>query len=183
MRAGGKLIAAGFAAALSCAASLATAAVASGSGPIAALQAQLAAPGYDPGPPDGVMSAKTQQAMHAYQRAAGRSIATGPVGNPIVAAQMALQRLGFLSAPVDGAIGAQTRDAIIRFQAARHLPIDPRVSDRLLSDLQRASASVAAVAPGAASASQPSASTAPPAAPEVTGRQALPPGVTPPPIR
>lgn len=148
-------------------------------GPIAALQARLAGLGYAPGPLDGVMSAKTQQAMRAFQRAGGRQIWSGPAGDPIAAAQMALQRLGFLSAPADGVIGPQTRDAIIRFQAARHLPIDPRVSDQLLAELDRASSPVAtANAPSAA----PSPA-APPAEPAVTGRQALPPGVTPPPIR
>jgi peptidoglycan hydrolase-like protein with peptidoglycan-binding domain len=179
----GKLIAAVFAAALGSAPQAAAAPAASGTGPIAALQAQLSRLGYDPGPLDGVMSAKTQQAMRSYQRATGRPLATGPAGDPVVAAQVELQRLGFLSAAADGSIGPQTRDAIIRFQAAEHLPIDPRVSDRLLSDLERASTPAAAVAPGAANALQAPAPTAPPAEPEVTGRQPLPPGVSPPPIR
>jgi peptidoglycan hydrolase-like protein with peptidoglycan-binding domain len=151
-----------------------------GSGPIAALQARLGELGYDPGPIDGVMSAKTQQAMRAYQRAVGQPIATGAAADPIMAAQAALQRLGFLSAPADGALGPQTRDAIIRFQATNHLPIDPRVSDRLLAELERASTPAAA----AASSASPNPSPAAPAAePEVTGRQPLPQGVTPPPIR
>lgn len=183
MKAGVKLIATGFAAVLACTAPTIAAPADSGSGPIAALQAQLARLGYDPGPLDGVMSAKTQQAMQAYQRAAGRPIASGPAGDPIVAAQMALQRLGFLSAPADGAIGPQTRDAIIRFQAAEHLPVDPRISDRLLADLDRASTPAAAAAPVAPSPSEAPAPAAPPAEPEVTGREALPSGVTPPPIR
>ncbi|HEY3910931.1 MAG TPA: peptidoglycan-binding domain-containing protein [Stellaceae bacterium] len=100
--------------------------------------------------------------------------------DPVAAAQTALQRLGFLSAPADGAIGPQTRDAIIRFQAAQHLPIDPRVSDQLLSDLDRAAAPTA---PGPETTGQPPLPAAPAGAPKVTGRQALPPGVTPPPIR
>ncbi len=169
-----KLIAAGFAAVVACAAPTMAAPADSGSGPIAALQARLAGLGYDPGPLDGVMSAKTQQAMRAYQHATGRPIAAGSAGNPIIAAQMALQRLGFLSAAADGAIGPQTRDAIIRFQAAQHLPIDPRVSDPLLAALGR---------PETPSAGQPPTPAAPPAEPEVSGRQPLPPGVTPPPIR
>ncbi len=183
MNPGVKLIAAGLAAALGCAAPTIAAVADSGPGPIAALQAQLAGLGYDPGPLDGVMSAKTQQAMQAYQRAAGRPIATGSAGDPIIAAQTALQRLGFLSAPADGAIGPQTRDAIIRFQAAEHLPVDPRISDRLLADLDRASTPAAAAAPVAPGPGEPPAPAVPPAEPEVTGRQALPSGVTPPPIR
>ena len=126
------------------------------------------------------MSAKTQQATLAYQHASGRPTGLGPMADPIATAQAALQRLGFLSAPADGAIGPQTRDAIIRFQAARRLPIDPRVSDRLLAALEQAEAP-----PVAASGQPPApAPTAPAAAAPaaVTGRQPLPAGVTPPPI-
>ena len=115
----------------------------SGPGAIAALQSRLSQLGYDPGPLDGVMSAKTQRAMLAYRRATGQRIATGTAGDPVAAAQTALQRLGFLSAPADGVIGPQTRDAIIRFQAANHLPVDPRVSDSLLAELDQASAPAA----------------------------------------
>lgn len=185
VRAGVKFAALGFAAMLGCAAPAAagTAPASSMPGPIAALQARLAGLGYAPGPVDGVMSAKTQQAMLAYRRASGQPIwsgsAGGPAGNPIVAAQISLQRLGFLSAPADGVIGPQTRDAIIRFQAARRLPIDPRVSDRLLAALDRASAPAATANPPSAAPSPAAA----PAEPAITGRQALPLGVTPPPIR
>ncbi len=152
----------------------------SGEGPIAALQARLAGLGYDPGPLDGVMSAKTEQAMLAYQHASSRPAALGPIADPIAAAQQALQRLGFQAAPADGAIGPQTRDAIIRFEAAEHLPIDPRVSDRLLAALEQAEAP-----PVAASGRPPAPITPAPSAgaPVVTGRQPLPAGVTPPPIR
>ncbi len=148
-------------------------------GPIAALQERLAGLGYAPGPVDGVMSAKTQQAMRAYQRATGQPIESGSTADPVAATQRALQRLGLLSAPADGVIGPHTRDAIIRFQAAQHLPIDPRVSDQLLAELDQAS-SPAATANAQSAAPSPA---MPPAEPAVTGRQALPPGVTPPPIR
>lgn len=157
---------------------------------IAGLQTQLRGLGYDPGPINGVMTAKTQRALSAYQRNTGpQNVAAA--GDPVRAAQAALRQLGFLSGPADGTIGPQTRDAIIRFQAAEHLPIDPRVSDRLLADLERASAAAAA-APAPASASAAPASPAAPAAetpaasaeaPAALGRQPLPPGVTPPPIR
>jgi peptidoglycan hydrolase-like protein with peptidoglycan-binding domain len=150
-----------------------------GAGPIADLQARLAALGYDPGPIDGVMSAKTERALLAYRHAAGHRIAAGPDANPIVTAQTALQRLGFLTAPADGDLGPQTRDAIIRFQAENHLPIDPRVSDRLLAQLDQASQP-----PGSAGVNPPPTPGAPPPAePETTGCESLPAGVTPPPIR
>jgi peptidoglycan hydrolase-like protein with peptidoglycan-binding domain len=147
-----------------------------GSGPISELQTRLGKLGYDPGPVDGVMTAKTQRAMRVYQRSGGRPIASGIGSDPVALAQAELRRLGFSSAPADGVIGPQTRDAIIRFQAANHLPIDPRVSDRLLADLERA-----ASLPRTTSAT--SAPEAPPEGPEFSGRQPLPPGVTPPPIR
>ncbi len=177
------LVAVGLAAALGWAAP-ALAAGDSGSGPIAALQARLAQLGYDPGPRDGVMSAKTQQATLAYQHASGRPTGLGPMADPIATAQAALQRLGFLSAPADGAIGPQTRDAIIRFQAARRLPIDPRVSDRLLAALEQAEAPPVAASgqPPAPAPTAPAAAAPAAAAPAVTGRQPLPAGVTPPPI-
>ena len=152
----------------------------SGPGAIAALQSRLSQLGYDPGPLDGVMSAKTQRAMLAYRRATGQRIATGTAGDPVAAAQTALQRLGFLSAPADGVIGPQTRDAIIRFQAANHLPVDPRVSDSLLAELDQASAPAAAPAQAPVPNAQPA---SPPAAPEISGREPLPAGMTPPPIR
>jgi peptidoglycan hydrolase-like protein with peptidoglycan-binding domain len=161
------------------AAALCGAAPASGAGPIADLQARLATLGYDPGPIDGVMSAKTERALFAYRRAAGHPGAAELDANPIMTAQAALQRRGFLTAPADGALGPQTRDAIIRFQAENHLPVDPRVSDRLLAELDQAGAPS-----GAGGANPPPAALSgpPPAEPEATGREPLPQGVAPPPI-
>ena len=155
---------------------------ASPGGPIADLQARLAGLGCDPGPVDGVMTEKTRRAMLGCRPAAGRAVAAGPAADPVAAAQAALRRLGFLAAPADGAIGPQTRDAIIRFQAENHLPIDPRVSDRLLAALERAEAGPGAATAGATPATPPTPAPSP-AAPEASGREALPPGVTPPPIR
>lgn len=168
------------------AAALGSAAAAAGSGPIFDLQTRLAGLGYNPGPINGVMSAKTERALRAYRRAAGRA-GTAEIGeDPVVQAQAALRQLGFLAGPADGAIGPATRDAIIRFQAANQLPIDPRVSDRLIADLERAAQPppAAPAAPsGPPTAPPPSPSAEAPAEPEATGRQPLPPGVTPPPIR
>jgi peptidoglycan hydrolase-like protein with peptidoglycan-binding domain len=148
-----------------------------GAGPIADVQARLAAQGYDPGPINGVMSAKTERALLVYRHAAGHPVATGLDADSIITAQAALARLGFLTAPADGKIGPQTRDAIVRFQAQNHLSIDPRVSDRLLAELDQAAAP-----PGSAASPPPEPSAPPPAEPEATGREPLPSGVTPPPI-
>ncbi|HEY1258032.1 MAG TPA: peptidoglycan-binding domain-containing protein [Stellaceae bacterium] len=140
---------------------------------IAELQSELRAAGYDPGPINGVMTVKTERAMRAYRRAHGQAIAAS---DPIRTAQAALAAMGLLPVPPDGVVGPQTRDAIIRFQAASHLPIDPRISDALLTALERAAQPTATAAPSGPSGP-------PPAAPEAEGRQPLPPGVTPPPIR
>ncbi|MGH7059985.1 MAG: peptidoglycan-binding domain-containing protein [Stellaceae bacterium] len=140
---------------------------------IAELQSELRAGGYDPGPIDGVMTKKTERAVLAYRHAHGQPIAAI---DPVRTAQAALASLGFLTAPPDGVIGPSTRDAIIRFQTASHLPVDPRISDSLLAALERASQP-------AAPAAAPTPNGPLPAAPEAEGRQPLPAGVAPPPIR
>jgi peptidoglycan hydrolase-like protein with peptidoglycan-binding domain len=178
----------------------------SAAGPIAALQQELKQQGFAPGPVNGVMTEQTRRALDAYLRRATRPPqALGGMADPVRRAQAGLQRLGLLAGPVDGVVGPATRDAIIRFEAARRLPIDPRVSDSLLAALDEAGAAAgapagsapagpaggAALAPptGPAAAPPPgsAAAPAPPAAaeaaPDATGRQPLPPGVTPPPIR
>jgi peptidoglycan hydrolase-like protein with peptidoglycan-binding domain len=153
---------------------------ASPSGPIAALQRELKREGFAPGPVNGVMTAETGRALTLYQRRRGRP-PEGADADPVKRAQADLQRLGLLAGPLDGVVGPQMRDAIIRFEAARHLAVDPRVSDNLLAALDEARA-----APGTAPAAAPMPATpeAPPDAPsEATGRRMLPPGVNPPPIR
>src|SRR5438477_5026491 len=165
---------------------------------IAALQEELRQAGFDPGPVNGVMSEKTTRALIAYERRMRRMPqAIASVGidaaDPVLRAQKELKRLGFYAGPADGALGPSTRDAIIRFEVSRQLPVDPRVSDRLLAALteQAPAASNTAAAPATppAPAPAPSAEGTPvpsPAAPQVatganplpapeaTGRQALP---------
>ena len=176
---------------------------------IAALQEELRQAGFDPGPVNGVMNEKTTRALVAYERRLRRmpqAIASVGVdaADPVMRAQHALRQLGFYTGPADGALGPSTRDAIIRFEVSRQLPVDPRVSDRLLAALaEQAPAApntaAATAAPPAAPAPAPSVQDAPgpapsppqvatgaatpPAMPEATGRQALPGWVNPPPIR
>ncbi len=160
----------------------------SASGPIAALQEQLKREGYMPGPVNGVMTEQTRRALADYARRTGRppaalaSAAPGnPAADPVRRAQAGLQRLGLFAGPVDGTVGPQTRDAIIRFEAARRLAIDPRVSDRLLAELDQADANpgTAPVAAPAAAATATGQTT--PA--EARGRRPLPSGINPPAIR
>ncbi len=176
---------------------------------IAALQEELRQAGFDPGPVNGVMNEKTTRALVAYERRLRRmpqAIASVgvDVADPVMRAQHGLRQLGFYTGPADGALGPSTRDAIIRFEVSRQLPVDPRVSDRLLAALaEQAPAApntaAATAAPPAAPAPTPAAegtpapsptapqvatgAASPPAMPEATGRQALPGWVNPPPIR
>jgi peptidoglycan hydrolase-like protein with peptidoglycan-binding domain len=189
-----------------------------GPAPIATLQQELREAGFDPGPVNGVMSEKTTRALVAYERRMKRlpqAIASVGVdaADPVLLAQKGLQQLGFYSGPMDGALGPGTRDAIIRFEVSRHLPVDPRVSDRLLAALVPEGAAPAANAPApppTTAAAPPAVASAPsappaqaaapptpatpapqvatgaagaPAMPQATGRQALPSWVNPPPIR
>jgi peptidoglycan hydrolase-like protein with peptidoglycan-binding domain len=174
---------------------------------IAALQEELRQAGFDPGPVNGVMSEKTTRALVAFERRLRRmpqAIASVGVdaADPVLRAQQELRRLGFYAGRPDGALGPSTRDAIIRFEVSRQLPVDPRVSDRLLAALteQAPPASNTAAAPAAPPAPAPASSAqgtpapspapqvaagaaSPPPTPEATGRQALPSWVNPPPIR
>jgi peptidoglycan hydrolase-like protein with peptidoglycan-binding domain len=176
---------------------------------IAALQEELRQAGFDPGPVNGVMNEKTTRALVAYERRMRRmpqAIASVGVdaADPVLRAQQGLKQLGFYAGPADGALGPGTRDAIIRFELSRQLPVDPRVSDRLLAALteQAPAAPNTAAAPAAPpsappppaaaqesptpSSSAPQVATgaaSPPPMPEATGRQALPGWVNPPPIR
>jgi len=173
---------------------------------IAALQEELRQAGFDPGPANGVMTEQTTRALIAYERRMRRmpqAIASVGVdaADPVMRAQKELKRLGFYSGRPDGELGPGTRDAIIRFEVSRQLPVDPRVSDRLLEALaEQAPAANANAAAAPATPPPPSAQeTAPPLpppaagsqvatganapAPEATGRQPLPGWVNPPPIR
>ena len=174
--------------------------------PIAALQEELRQAGFDPGPANGVMTEQTTRALIAYERRMRRmpqAIASVGVdaADPVMRAQKELKRLGFYSGRPDGVLGPGTRDAIIRFEVSRQLPVDPRVSDRLLEALaEQAPATNSNAATAPATPPPPSAQeTAPPLpppaagsqvatganapAPEATGRQPLPGWVNPPPIR
>jgi peptidoglycan hydrolase-like protein with peptidoglycan-binding domain len=173
---------------------------------IAALQEELRQAGFDPGPANGVMTEQTTRALVAYERRMRRmpqAIASVGVdaADPVMRAQKELKRLGFYSGRPDGELGPATRDAIIRFEVSRQLPVDPRVSDRLLEALaEQAPAINSNTAAAPATPPPPSAQETPPAAPspamgsqvatgtnapapEATGRQPLPGWVNPPPIR
>jgi peptidoglycan hydrolase-like protein with peptidoglycan-binding domain len=173
------------------------ASVADGSpGTIAALQQQLRQEGYAPGPVNGVMTETTRRAIAAYARRTGHPPDTlaAAGGDPIKRVQAGLRALGLFAGPADGVVGPQTRDAIIRFEASRQLPIDPRISDRLLAELGPMTATTTAPseafvpgpsgsAPAAPGTGQTTAQFPEGATPEAFGRRQLPAWVNPPPIR
>src|SRR5436853_3575789 len=147
---------------------------------IAALQEELRQAGFDPGPVNGVMNEKTTRALVAYERRMRRmpqAIASVGVdaADPVLRAQHELKRLGFYSGPADGALGPSTRDAIIRFEISRQLPVDPRVSDRLLSALTEQAPPASNTAAASPSAAPAAAAPASPAAPQVATGAATPP--------
>jgi peptidoglycan hydrolase-like protein with peptidoglycan-binding domain len=74
----------------------------------------------------------------AAAQPAGWSPAPGPPASAILAVQQQLAQLGYDPGPADGLLGPDTRDAIIRLEAANKLPIDPRISARLLAALRTA---------------------------------------------
>ncbi len=127
-------------------------------GPIAALQQQLRREGYAPGPINGVMTKQTRRAIAAYRRRTGRlpdSLAASADWDPVRQVQSGLRQLGFFAGASDGVVGPDTRDAIVRFSAARHLAIDPRVSDRLLAEIAAAGGNPAPTASPEAPRSRP----------------------------
>ena len=159
----------------------ATAAIPDAAGPIATAQQQLNQEGYAAGPANGVMTEQTRRAIGAYERRVGRppeALAMAG-GDPIKRAQAAMRQLGLFAGAVDGSLGPETRDAIIRFEASRQLPIDPRVSDGLLAELDRAAPAVAPAQPATASGG----ARVPEKGQPEPGRRQLPAWVNPPPIR
>jgi peptidoglycan hydrolase-like protein with peptidoglycan-binding domain len=154
---------------------------ATAAGPITAAQQQLNRAGYAAGPANGVMTEPTRRAITAYERRAGRppEALAGLGGDPVERVQAGLRQLGFFAGRLDGRLGPETRDAIIRFEASRQLPIDPRVSDRLLAELDRAAPAGTPAQPAIVSSGAPSPETAQPE----LGRRRLPAWENPPPIR
>jgi peptidoglycan hydrolase-like protein with peptidoglycan-binding domain len=122
---------------------------------VRALQQQLPAHGYRPGPVTGRLDPQTERAILAYQHDAhiqtnARSTwtlkqtldsvsfarppiqAAVPPGNPVALAQQRLAAKGYDPGPPDGKMGRRTETAIKDFQGDRGLVRDGRLSPRLL---------------------------------------------------
>jgi len=129
------------------------------------VQAALQASGRYAGPVDGFAGPRTEAAIVAFERSAGRA-PTGladaellaaiqsssaapaapstPEGLPpdddVAIVQKALARAAYGPLRTDGVFGPQTRDAIVRFQADHGLPSTGEISDALMVELRAAGA-------------------------------------------
>jgi peptidoglycan hydrolase-like protein with peptidoglycan-binding domain len=109
---------------------------------IRSLQSQLKAAGFDPGPLDGVLGAKTTLALRrlqlgcanlndllenpdfgTFQQSGGMQTAKQSPADRTFGAdetrliQVRLKEAGFDSGPIDGVMGSRTRSALLRFQS------------------------------------------------------------------
>ncbi len=124
------------------------------------LQEELVAHGYKPGPADGVLGARTKQAIRQYQKDAGLQVsgvaskellehmkfalpkvnartggADGPSRELVSEVQRGLAERGYYTGALDGLIGPATREAVRRFQADAGLPVTGIVDQRLAGEL------------------------------------------------
>lgn len=125
---------------------------------IKAIQRELQARGYDPGPVDGVAGTFTRAAIMAYQSDTSLPVtgdssgsllehivlgeSTGPVSEQtevpgetmalIKKVQQFLEDRGYKPGPVDGIIGTGTKNAVRAFESDQNLPQTGRISGKLL---------------------------------------------------
>lgn len=125
------------------------------------LQAELAAHGYRPGAADGVLGARTKQAIRQYQKDAGLQVngvaskelfehmkfalpkvnakaeaaPAAPSRALVSEVQRGLAARGYYAGAVDGVAGSATREAVRRFQADASLPVTGAVDQRLAGEL------------------------------------------------
>jgi peptidoglycan hydrolase-like protein with peptidoglycan-binding domain len=136
-----------------------------------AIQEELAAHGYAPGPVDGVIGPQTQRAIGAYQRDAGLPVtgnaskelldhlkfalpkvtarrdaprAAGPSHALVTDVQRRLYERGYYTAEIDGLAGPMTRAAVRRFQSDAGLPVTGVIDERLKSELELAATDIRA---------------------------------------
>jgi peptidoglycan hydrolase-like protein with peptidoglycan-binding domain len=107
------------------------------------IQAGLQQLGYDPGPMDGIVGARTRAAISQYQQYNGLLVngeATARLCKHIYAGtiksiQAGLQQFGYDPGPADGFAGPWTRAAIARYQQDNGLGVDGEPSRRLWSHI------------------------------------------------
>lgn len=124
---------------------------------VAKMQMMLAIAGFDSGSFDGIMGAKTENAVKKYQAAMKLPVdgcisedlykhiwrtslhIRGPIMHgkaAVFETQVLLTRLGYYIGDADGIIGGQTRDAIKEFQRANKLKVTGKVDTDLMKKLR-----------------------------------------------
>lgn len=109
------------------------------------VQGALAARGYDPGPADGLMGAKTVRAIRLYQAQAGLKVdgeATQSLANhlrreTVATVQRLLAERGYDPGPADGFPGRKTRAAIREYQEQAGFKVDGNATDVLVDHILR----------------------------------------------
>jgi len=109
------------------------------------VQTALAARGYDPGPTDGLMGARTIRAIRLYQAQAGLRVdgkATQGLANhlrreTVKKVQRMLAERGYDAGSADGFAGRKTRTAIRRYQEQAGLNVDGEATDALVDHMLR----------------------------------------------
>lgn len=125
---------------------------------VSALQSQLDALGYAPGPVDGQFGSRTEQALETFQRDFGiaatgvadgttvaaldavlnspTELARGAEGPEVSTLQRGLNELGFAAGTVDGDYGRVTQAAVSAFQAANGLDVTGTANAATLNTLR-----------------------------------------------
>lgn len=128
---------------------------------VVAIQEELKELGYHPGPLDGIEGSRTRAAIRSYQRnaglpvtgraskellehmkfASGKAYAKPPQVDPMVLeVQKNLAERGYYQDKLDGILGPATRGAIGAYQSDSGMPVDGRISPKLLESLRNAPA-------------------------------------------
>jgi len=92
--------------------------------------------GYDPGPADGYMGRKTQQAIDQYKRDQKPKVFTKPTRDQIKKVQVGLAKKGYKPGVPDGIMGKGTRRAIMEYQRDHSMTADGKISASLLRKLE-----------------------------------------------
>lgn len=130
------------------------------------VQEELTRHGYDAGPPDGTLGARTETAIRRYQRDAGLAVdgcasrelldhlkfhlpkvyarGTAPQAAIGLAVQQELARRGYYLGAVDGKVGPRTQSAVRGFQKDAGLTVNGVVDQGLLDRLKTADPSIRA---------------------------------------
>lgn len=134
---------------------------------VTAIQRELIARGYAPGPVDGKLRDETRKAISAFEKDKGLPVTGSPTdellrqiilgetligeadgvatgasqpsaGDPVVKkVQQILADLGYAPGPIDGGMSGDTERAIFAFQRDRKLEPSGRVTPELLAEIKR----------------------------------------------